>query len=64
MKELEEELGLPLYVGKGKRLLGMTPPGEGLLMMAEKILNEAANIKWLAQKANRTSAAGLVDSAT
>ncbi|EPO7426829.1 LysR substrate-binding domain-containing protein [Vibrio cholerae] len=49
IKELEEELGLLLYVRKGKRLLGMTKPGEDLLVMAEKILNEAANIKRLAQ---------------
>ncbi len=48
IKELEDELGVELFIRRGKRLLGMTEPGKALLTMAERILNEAANIRRLA----------------
>lgn len=64
IKELEEELGLLLYIRKGKRLLGMTKPGEDLLLMAENILNEAANIKRLAQNFSQPKVGKLVIATT
>lgn len=48
IKELEDELGVELFIRRGKRLLGMTEPGKALLTMAERILTEAANIRRLA----------------
>jgi len=48
IKELEDELGVELFVRRGKRLLGMTEPGKSLLTMAERILTEANNIRRLA----------------
>ncbi len=48
IKELEDELGVELFIRRGKRLLGMTEPGKAFLTMAERILNEAANIRRLA----------------
>lgn len=48
IKELEDELGIELFVRRGKRLLGMTEPGKALLTMAERILSEANNIRRLA----------------
>ena len=44
----EDELGVELFVRRGKRLLGMTEPGKSLLTMAERILTEANNIRRLA----------------
>lgn len=38
IRELEEELGLALFIRYGKRLLGMTEPGKELLVIAERIL--------------------------
>jgi hypothetical protein len=38
IRELEEELGLELFIRYGKRLLGMTEPGKELLVIAERIL--------------------------
>ncbi len=46
IRELEEELGIEIFIRRGKRLLGMTEPGKELLVVAERILNDANNIRW------------------
>ncbi|EMH1347879.1 HTH-type transcriptional regulator Cbl [Escherichia coli] len=51
IRELEDELGIEIFVRRGKRLLGMTEPGKALLVIAERILNEASNVRRLAGKA-------------
>ncbi|MEI7256443.1 HTH-type transcriptional regulator Cbl [Dickeya dadantii] len=48
IRELEEELGIEIFIRRGKRLLGMTEPGKELLVMAERILNDANHIRRLA----------------
>ncbi len=48
IKDLEDELGVELFVRKGKRLLGLTDPGHELLGIAERILLDSNNIKNLA----------------
>jgi len=48
IRELEDELGIEIFIRRGKRLLGMTEPGKALLVIAERILNEASNIRRLA----------------
>lgn len=48
IRELEDELGIKIFVRRGKRLLGMTEPGKALLVIAERILNEASNVRRLA----------------
>ena len=61
IRELEEELGIELFIRYGKRLLGMTEPGKELLVIAERILNDANNIRKLASTfANRESGRLLV----
>lgn len=45
IRELEEELGIEIFIRRGKRLLGMTEPGKALLLIAERILNEASNVR-------------------
>ena len=52
--DLEDELGIELFVRKGKRLTGLTEPGKELLVIAERMLLDAKNIKRLAEQfANR-----------
>jgi len=41
IKDLEDELGVELFVRKGKRLLGLTEPGKELLNIVERILLDA-----------------------
>jgi LysR family cys regulon transcriptional activator len=45
VKELEGELGVEIFVRRGKRLTGLTEPGRAVLAIAERILAEAANLK-------------------
>jgi len=54
IKDLEDELGVELYVRRGKRLLGLTEPGKELAVIVERMLLDAKNIKSLAaQYSNR-----------
>lgn len=50
IKDLEDELGVELFTRKGKRLLGLTAPGKELVVMVERVLLDAANIKRLAEQ--------------
>jgi LysR family cys regulon transcriptional activator len=45
IKDLEEELGVEIFVRHGKRLTALTEPGRAVLVIAERILAEAANMK-------------------
>src|SRR5258708_28919907 len=47
--ELEEELGLSVFARHGKRILGLTPPGQQVLDAAERIMTEIDNLKKLAR---------------
>lgn len=61
IRELEDELGIEIFVRRGKRLLGMTEPGKALLVIAERILNEASNVRRLADLfTNDTSGVSLL----
>lgn len=50
IKDLEDELGLELFIRKGKRFLGLTDPGKELLVIVERMLLDAANIRRLAEQ--------------
>lgn len=50
IKDLEDELGVEIFVRKGKRLFGLTPPGEELIVLVERMLMDAKNIKSLADQ--------------
>jgi LysR family transcriptional regulator, cys regulon transcriptional activator len=45
IKELEDELGVELFVRAGRRFLGLTPPGTAVLSIVERLLDEADNLK-------------------
>ena len=45
IRELEEELGVEIFVRAGKRLTGLTPPGATVLPIIERLLQEADNLK-------------------
>lgn len=53
IKDLEDELGVQLFIRKGKRLLGLTEPGQSLLGIVERMLVDADNIKRLADDFNK-----------
>ena len=45
IRELEEELGVDIFVRNGKRLTGLTDPGRGILQIVERLLIEAENLQ-------------------
>lgn len=45
IRDLEDELGLQIFVRRGKRLLGLTEPGEKVARVVERILAEAQNLE-------------------
>jgi len=50
IKDLEDELGIELFIRRGKRLLGLTEPGKELVEIVERMLLDAKNIKLLAEQ--------------
>jgi LysR family cys regulon transcriptional activator len=50
IKDLENELGVELFVRRGKRLLGLTEPGQELAKIVERMLLDLTNIKRLAEQ--------------
>ena len=45
IKELEEELGVQIFVRRGKRLIALTEPGKAVVQVIERLLTEAENLK-------------------
>ena len=45
IRELEDELGVEIFVRAGKRLTGLTPPGEVIAPIVERLLQDAENLR-------------------
>jgi LysR family cys regulon transcriptional activator len=45
IRALEDELGVDVFVRRGKRLVALTEPGKAVIEIAERILAETANLK-------------------
>ncbi len=50
IRELEEELGIELFVRAGKRLTGLTEPGGHVLPIIERVLMESSNLRQAGQE--------------
>lgn len=64
IRDLEVELGVDIFVRKGKRLLGLTEPGKELLVLVERMLLDAKNVKNLAEEYGNRSAGQLTVATT
>ena len=64
IKDLEDELGIELFVRRGKRLLGMTEPGKELLVIVERMLLDAQNVRKLADQFSNRDEGNLVIATT
>ena len=45
LRSLEQELGIEIFVRNGKRLVAVTEPGRAVIVIAERMLADAANLK-------------------
>jgi len=64
IRELEDELGIQIFVRAGKRLTGLTPPGETVLPIVERLLQEAGNLQRAGADFARAGAGALRIAAT
>jgi LysR family transcriptional regulator, cys regulon transcriptional activator len=49
IRELEDELGVSIFQRKGKRLVALTPEGEQVMRIVERLLTEADHLKAASQ---------------
>ena len=50
IRDLEDELGMEIFIRHGKRFLGLTEPGKELMPIVERILLDIQNVKRLAEQ--------------
>lgn len=50
IKDLEDELGIEIFVRRGKRLLGLTEPGKELVQVVDRILIDTQNLRRIADQ--------------
>ena len=50
IKDLEDELGVEIFVRRGKRLLGLTEPGRELVEIVQRLLLDVKNMRQLAER--------------
>ncbi len=62
IRELEDELGVDIFVRKGKRIMGLTKAGRDLAAIAERILDEAEALRRCA-RSHSGAAPGFVHTA-
>jgi LysR family cys regulon transcriptional activator len=60
IKQLEDELGVQIFVRNGKRIVGLTEPGQAVLEIAQRMLHDAGNLKQLAQEFHAQDSGQLV----
>lgn len=50
IKQLEQELGIEIFVRNGKRIVAITEPGEVILGIAQRMLHDADNLRQVGQE--------------
>jgi LysR family cys regulon transcriptional activator len=64
IRELEKELGLDIFVRRGKRITSLTEPGTAVLAIIERVLQEAENLKRAARDFSDRDAGALTIATT
>jgi LysR family cys regulon transcriptional activator len=64
IRELEDELGVEIFVRVGKRLTGLTPPGAAVLPWVEKLLLDAESLQRASEEFTQGSTGILTVAAT
>src|SRR3989337_319042 len=50
IRQLEEELGIEIFVRNGKRIVAITEPGKAVLAIAQRMLHDADNLKQVSEE--------------
>ncbi|HBZ31061.1 MAG TPA: HTH-type transcriptional regulator CysB, partial [Nitrosomonas nitrosa] len=61
---LEEELGVTIFVRNGKRIVKLTPPGQAIIGIAEKMLKDAENLKQIGLEFSDSASGELIIATT
>lgn len=61
---LEEELGVEIFVRRGKRLVAITEPGRQVLAIAERTLRDLGNMRQVGQEFSNTAGGNLTIATT
>ncbi|WP_028535670.1 CysB family HTH-type transcriptional regulator [Paludibacterium yongneupense] len=64
IKDIEDELGVEIFVRRGKRLLGLTDPGRELVGVVERILLDTQNLRRIAAQFSSKETGNLVIATT
>jgi LysR family cys regulon transcriptional activator len=59
IRQLEDELGVEVFVRHGKRLVGVTEPGRQVLLLAERMLRDMASLKQVGEEFSNESRGSL-----
>ena len=61
---LEEELGIEIFVRNGKRIVAITEPGKAVLEIARRMLQDAGNLKQVAEEFHSQNSGSLTIATT
>jgi LysR family cys regulon transcriptional activator len=64
IKLLEEELGIEIFVRNGKRIVAITEPGKAVLEIAQRMLQDAGNLKQVAEEFHSQNSGSLTIATT
>jgi LysR family cys regulon transcriptional activator len=64
IRQLEQELGVVLFIRRGKRLVAVTEPGAGILNIANRILRDTENLKQVSEQFTQEEAGSLTIATT
>ncbi|MBK9703009.1 MAG: CysB family HTH-type transcriptional regulator [Betaproteobacteria bacterium] len=64
IKELEDELGVEIFVRRGRRVVGLTEPGRAVVEVIDRLLVEAENLERVGREYADKDSGGLVIATT
>jgi LysR family cys regulon transcriptional activator len=64
IRDIEDELGVEVFIRHGKRVLGLTEPGKEMISVVERMLIDAQNLQRIAQQFSNTQTGRLVIATT
>ncbi len=64
IRELEKELGVEIFVRRGKRLVALTEAGAGVVTVIDRVLQEADNLRQMAREHREPDGGSLIIATT